>query len=372
MAVVAIMAISFGNLDSAANDAIGEAIEKIKQVAPRGENQELAVAGMQVLNRATIEDVPAILNGMNGANQLAINWMRSAVVSIVQRGGELPVDQVKAYFDDTNGSHLGRLLAFDLLDEAVPGWADQTIPQLLDDPSLPLRSKAVEHWMQQAKDAGSVEAIGYLGTALDKARDVNQVQRITKRLAEFGIQVNLQKQLGFLNQWHLAGVFDNRDEAGFDVVYGPEKNPGQIELDKTYDDAVEDEAQWKPTSTVDDLGVIDLNEVIGPKKGVSAYAHSVFDAEEDRAAEIRIGCINAHKVWVNGELVMSNEVYHNGMSPDKFSAPCQLKKGDNVILVKICQNEQREAWAQRWMFQLRICDETGKAIKPVPPAPSAN
>ena len=354
------------------NDSIDEAITKIKQVAPNGVGQDQAVAGIQILNKATMQDVPAILKGMNGANQLAVNWLRSAVISIVQRGGELPIDPVKMYFDDTSGSQLGRLLAFDLLDEAVPGWSEQTIPKLLDDPSLPLRRKAVDHWIAKAVDAGSIESIGYLGTALDKARDVNQVQTITKKLGEFGIEIDLQKQLGFLNQWKLVGVFDNQDEQGFDIAYGPEKDLTEIDLDASYTDKDSEPAKWESTSTVSDLGVVDLNEVVGPIKGVIVYAHTTFDAIDDRTAEIRIGCINAHKVWLNGELVMANEVYHNGMSPDKFSTPCKLKKGENEILVKICQNEQREPWAQRWMFQLRVCDETGKAIKQAVKAPSFN
>jgi hypothetical protein len=39
-----------------------------------------------------------------------------------------------------------------------------------------------------------------------------------------------------------------------------------------------------------------------------------------------------------------------------------LKKGRNEILVKICQNEQTEDWAQTWDFQLRVCDALGTAV----------
>jgi cyclic pyranopterin phosphate synthase len=40
----------------------------------------------------------------------------------------------------------------------------------------------------------------------------------------------------------------------------------------------------------------------------------------------------------------------------------KLKAGVNRILIKVCQNEQKEAWAQRYIFQARVCDSTGKAI----------
>ena len=36
--------------------------------------------------------------------------------------------------------------------------------------------------------------------------------------------------------------------------------------------------------------------------------------------------------------------------------------GTNVILLKICQNEQTESWAQDWEFQLRVCDGLGTAV----------
>jgi hypothetical protein len=39
-----------------------------------------------------------------------------------------------------------------------------------------------------------------------------------------------------------------------------------------------------------------------------------------------------------------------------------LKKGTNKILVKTCQNEQTESWAQDWKLQIRITDTAGKAL----------
>ena len=90
---------------------------------------------------------------------------------------------------------------------------------------------------------------------------------------------------------------------------------------------------------------------------------SEVDSSKALDCELRVGCINAQKVWLNGELVISNEVYHTGMQVDQYIAPIKLKAGKNRILIKICQNEQKEAWAQRYVFQARICDSSGKAIQ---------
>ena len=91
-----------------------------------------------------------------------------------------------------------------------------------------------------------------------------------------------------------------------------------------------------------------------------------MNVPSDVDCEIRVGCINAQKVWVTGELVISNEVYHTGMQIDQYAVPVRLKAGENRILIKVCQNEQKEAWAQLFTFQARLCDSTGKAISLAP------
>ena len=362
-----LVALSF---HSFAQDAdLSKALESIRKVDKDGIGHEEAVKAMKILNAASPDQIPLILAAMDGANKLAVNWMRSAVVSIVGRSDSIPTNKIKSYFEDKTGSHLGRLMAFDLLSESVDGWGDSVVEKLIDDPSLPLRYKAVKAWIEKADSAEQAEAIGLLGVALEKARDVAQVQSISTKLGERGIRIDLQNQLGFLNTWHIVGCFNNKDEGGFDVAYGPESTLNKIDLSSSYEGLDSEKVEWSTHATVEPTGVVDLNEIIGKVKGVSAYAVAEFLAEEDGECEIRVGCINAHKVWVNGELVMANEVYHNGISPDKFSAPAKLVKGDNQIMIKVCQNEQTQPWAQRWMFQVRICDETGKAIKPAKPAP---
>ena len=355
----------FANENEAiAKDKLADAVATIQKVGLNGQGHEEAVLAMRVLNQAKPEQIPVILEGMDDENKLAVNWLRGAVIKIVGGGANLPRKQIQEFFDDKERSHLGRLLAFDLLTDGNEKLSNEIIPTLVDDPSLPLRYKAIGHLMDKAKSADSIEAIGMLGYALDKARDVNQVINITKALDEKGVAVDLQKQLGFINNWQLVGNFDNKDEKGYDVAYGPEKSLSEIDAEAKYKGNDEAEVSWESHNTTEPTGLVDLNKAIGKIKGVIVYAAANYESDADRTADIRIGCINAHKVWVNGNLVMANEHYHNGISPDKFVGQAELKKGDNQILIKVCQNEQTESWAQRWQFQLRICDETGKAFRP--------
>jgi hypothetical protein len=83
---------------------------------------------------------------------------------------------------------------------------------------------------------------------------------------------------------------------------------------------------------------------------------------EARTVYLRAGCINALKVFVNGKEVFAREEYHHGTKIDQYAVRVPLLKGKNEILVKVCQNEQNEPWAQKWAFQLRICDTVGCGV----------
>ena len=108
--------------------------------------------------------------------------------------------------------------------------------------------------------------------------------------------------------------------------------------------------------------MVDLKAVLGKNKGAAGYAVAEFRSDAERPVELRLGCINAVKIWVNGKLLDSREVYHSGTQIDQYISRTTLKPGVNVILVKICENEQTESWAQDWQFQLRVCDGVGTAV----------
>ena len=110
------------------------------------------------------------------------------------------------------------------------------------------------------------------------------------------------------------------------------------------------------------MGVVDLTKALDKHKGAVTYAYAEFLADKAQPADFRLGCINATKLWVNGKELSANHVYHAGMQVDQYIAKGELLAGKNTILLKVCQNEQKEAWAQDWKFQLRVCDKIGTAI----------
>lgn len=345
-----------------------QAITAVRDVGAGGQGHARAVAAIKVLNQADSTQVLQLLEGMDGANPLAANWLRGAIQSALDGQAAVPLEGIREYLTDRTRSDEGRLLAWELVENHQPEWAARQLPQMLDDPCLPLRRRAVDWHVDQAAQPEQVnKALSLLGYALTHARDVDQIREIAGKLGEQGLHVDLQKQLGVVNQWYVTGPFDNRGEKGFDTICGPETDPGNIDFESGYTDTRDDQpAVWQKHSTLDPTGVVNLNDLLGNLKGATAYAATEFESGEDQAVEIRIGCINANKVWVNGEEVINNEIYHVGMMPDQFLGKARLKKGTNTILFKVCQNEQEQAWAQDWMFQLRICQPDGSAVQPAP------
>jgi hypothetical protein len=160
-------------------------------------------------------------------------------------------------------------------------------------------------------------------------------------------------------KWKLIGPFDSTNQAGFDIAYPPEK---EFRPDATYEGKSGAKVRWIDAATQDEFGMVDLNKALSKHKGAVAYAACEFESDQPRQVDLRLGCINANKLWLNGELLGAHDKYHTGMEIDQYVARGQLRAGKNLILLKICQNEQSEEWAQNWAFQFRVCDSIGTAI----------
>ena len=164
-----------------------------------------------------------------------------------------------------------------------------------------------------------------------------------------------------LSDWWLVGPFDHRGGIGFDAVYPPEQ---EVDLQKKYMGQLE-EVSWIKKESDQRHAILDLNKLLGPHKGAVVYAYRTFESDRAQPIEIRLGTPNGRKLWVNGELVFAHEEYHLMSLMDQYRAQAQLKPGTNTLLLKICQNEQKEDWAQEWNFQIRVCDSSGTAVLPV-------
>ncbi len=349
---------------SAQDSAITPALAAINKIGNGGHAHDEAIKAWKLIGEAPIEKAPEILKAVNGENPLAANWLRAAVDQIIERhlkeGNSLPADTFEAIVFDQEYAPKARRLAYEWLKQVNEEAHDRIIPKMLNDSSLEMRRDAVDHAISVAANLEGAEVIKHYQTVLTAARDLDQVEDLQDKLKELGEEVNLQEHFGFLPTWKVIGTFNNKDMSGFDVAYGPENDLGAKDSYK----GDSGEVQWIPHTSEDKYAKVDLNEVIGKKMGVTGYAVTEFVSMKAQDVELRLESKNAHKIWVNGELVMENEVYHSGGGFDQYISKASLKSGTNQILMKICQNEQTESWAQDWAFKLRVCDSLGTAVRP--------
>jgi hypothetical protein len=355
-----------------ADQAFDQALAKVAAVGKLGAGQAEAAEAVAVLNEAGPERILAMLQAMPSDNPLAENWLRGAIENAaakVRDDAKLPLDELQAFVEDVEQNPRARRLAFELLVKAKPGVREVLLGSMNQDPSLELRREALVIVIGRADKALAEErkdeAIGLYRRAIMDARDIDQIQMLEKKLSDLGQKVSLSELFGFIMQWKAVGPFDNVGEAGFARAMGPEleatKNAGGfVDVAAEYD-GKHGKVRWQAIETHDEYGKLDLN---GPfkEKGVCVYAYTEFLSPEERDAQLRLGCINANKAWVNGEEVLANDVYHTGTSVDQYIGKFRLKQGKNAILLKICQNEQTEPWAEEYSFQCRVSDPTGAAI----------
>jgi hypothetical protein len=347
---------------TSAHGAVESSLRTLASVQREGRGNEAASAAWKEVVAAGPTALPALLAITGTGSSVADNWLRLAgdaiVANALRNEKSVPLGQIESFIRDTKHAAAARQLAFDLLKQADPAKANLLEPALVNDPVQELRRGAVQRMIEAAKGAKGDDAKRIWLQALDAVRDEDQTKTIAVELKKLGIQVDLPRHFGFLTKWQVIGPFDNTDRKGFDTAFPIESD---VSLDKAHQ-GKEKEIKWTPFESADEYGKIDLNKPLGMQKEATAYAVTNFESAVERDAELRLGCKNAWKVWLNGELLFGRDEYHRGQQMDQYKLSGRLRKGANTILVKCCQNEQKEEWTVEWEFQLRVCDSAGTAI----------
>jgi hypothetical protein len=339
-----------------------------------------------------------ILDALKDDDKYASNWLRPAYDAIVEKAEKLDPKKFESYVKDVTKQGVSRRLAYETLCSLDKTAPERLLPGMLLDPSPELRRDAVQRVIDEAEAAYEIKKPDvdpkekrrpkekppeekkekedakedtpeiakakakakelYL-KALTGAADPDQVEGIAAALKVLKHEVDLQKHFGIVTDWHLIAPFDHSKQKGWNVAYPPEK---EINLKASYEGKGKEEATWVPFTTKEDTGLVNLNKVLGVKKGAVGYAVAFVESPKEQTVDFRAGCINGIKIFLNGKEIFGREEYHHGMSIDQYTSRGTLKKGKNTILLKICQNEQKEPWAQNWMFQLRLCDAVGSAV----------
>ena len=353
-------------LPARASLAIAESINVIRAVGPEGSGNVEAARAWRKLVSADATTLSSVLGAMDGANDLAANWLRAAVETIAERqlnaSGKLSVSELGQFLFEAQHHPRARRLAFELIARVDPATADRLLTGMVNDPSPELRHDAVQKILQQAAqslaEGNKPGATLLFQQSLALARDVDQINGIAKNLRALGRTVDLPRVFGFVTQWKVIGPFDSAGGKGFAAVYSPEE---KIDFGAECK-GKSGQVRWQDLVIADDYGVVSMNKPFGALKGVAAYACAEFYSDKAQSVELRLGSENAWKVWLNGQFLFGQDEYHRKKAIDQYRMAAQLQPGRNLILVKVCQNEQTEDWAGDWDFQLRVCDALGTAV----------
>ena len=344
--------------------AMADDIQILKAVGDFAKGAAEARTASAALIKGGSANLLPVLHAFKDSSPLASNWLRSTFESIAdaetKAGRSLPKGELVTFVNDTSESPIARRLAYEWLLKRSPELQAELIPGMLLDPSPEFRRDAVDRLMKEASSAEGAAAVTVYRKALQGAVHEDQVKKISKALRDAGETVVIQRHFGFLNNWKVIGPFDNKEMKGFAVAYPPES---ELNPDAEYDGQL-GKVKWAPITTDEDYGVVDIGKQISNYKGSLMYLTTTYNSGESQSVELRLGTPNAWKLWVNGKLIFEREEYHRSTRMDQYRIPVTLNAGSNTILLKVCQNEQDQSWAQDYKFQLRVCDSTGSAVLP--------
>ncbi len=347
----------------------------LKSVGREGSGNVEAARAWRTLSKADAASLPEVLAAWDDADPTAANWLRAAVDVIAERAVHakkpLPAAELEAFVRQKQHNGSARRLAYEWLVRVDPAAPSRLLSGMLNDPSLELRRDAVALAIKDGQTLAARDKVAgrqALERAFEGARDRDQVEALSAELKKLGAPVDLAKHFNFIIGWNLIGPFDNHDRKGFDKTYPPELD---VDLQASYQGKDGVIVRWAPGATTDPFGMLDLNKLIGKHMGAVAFAVADVESTAAQPVQIRVGSNNAVKIYLNGKLLFGREEYHHGIEMDQYVASGELKAGKNRVLLKVCQNEQTDDWAQNWSFQLRLTDSVGGAIpvRVLPPIP---
>jgi hypothetical protein len=345
----------------------GPFVVKIKAVGKEGAGNVEAAKAWQELVKLGPVAISDILTALDDADPAAANWLRSAVDVICDReiaaSRPLPATKLEAFVKDTKRNGAARRLAYEWLVKVDASASKRLLPGMLNDPGQEMRRDAIATALVEAQKLIDKEdkfaATEAFKKLFDAARDRDQVDLIAGKLKTLGVTVDLPAHFGVIQRWLVISPFDSSGGKGFAMVFPPEQ---KVDLNAAYKGKDGAELRWKEVTTTDAYGLVDINKQLAKHMGAAAYGFVAIESPAEQPVQIRATSNNAVKLFLNGKEIYFREEYHHGMRFDAHTGTGILKPGRNEVLIKVCQNEQKDDWAQGWTFQLRICDAIGGAV----------
>lgn len=344
----------------AADDEVSRSIAALTSVAREGKSNDAAGPAWKELVARGVPALLPTLAAIDDGNPTAANWLRTAAGAIAEAeataGRKVPADRLEAFAKDVKNAPSARQLAYELLAAQDAAAPDRLLPGFLNDPNTDLRRAAVAAELGKLDKTAGPTAKAGLEKLFATARDPEQVEAIAKKLEPLGAKVSVTEHLAFVTHWQLVGPFPSSKGKALTLADPPATATAATGTFKGKGDA---DVTWKPYQTTDKLGTVDLNKVVGADHDAAVYALAVVKSDAETPCEVRVATANAVQIFLNGKKLFEREEYHHGVNLDHHVGKGTLKAGQNVLVLKIAQNNQTDKWAQTWGFQARVSDATG-------------
>jgi Tfp pilus assembly protein PilF len=212
----------------------------------------------------------------------------------------------------------------------------------------PLKYKNMYIWLNELleKDKLSHTSKGWifetLGRYYEKMNDLKKSREIFK------------KSDAIMN-WSIVGTFNNTSGSGFNKNYDPINHPEPSAIFKNKMGA---DVKWFDLHNKVDGLWIDF-EYNFPIANSIIYSQTFCESSIDQTVNFCIGTSGSLKVWVNDQLLFSEETERNN-GADTYTFPVKIAKGVNRILL---QTGSSKISANNFLF--RLLDNDGNKISNV-------
>jgi len=184
----------------------------------------------------------------------------------------------------------------------------------------------------------------------EKWMSSDRMKEISRMVRE-GSSDEFLQLLNFVKEFRIIGPFGRKSLDNFSTVFPPEE---EIDFDADYAGS-DVRVHWQSAS-VDDTGYLDFLEHLSPTDWVCAYACCKVISPKTCPAQIRLGTNDTATVWLNDEKILSENI-ERAAAPDSDIISVRLEKGENTVLIKVCNTEYN------WGLFLRITDGRGDSLK---------
>jgi hypothetical protein len=190
----------------------------------------------------------------------------------------------------------------------------------------------------------------FKAVASEKWTSSDWMKKLSQKVKEHKTDEFLQ-MLNFVKTFKVIGPFGCKGCNSFSEAFPPEK---EIDFSADYAGSTS-RVRWQDCS-VDVSGYLNFHDYLKPTDWVCAYGYCKVIGPKAISAQIRLGSNDTATLWFNGEKILSKNIERSA-APDSDILPVQLKKGENTIMVKVCNTELN------WGLYLRITDEKGNSLK---------